>query len=46
MLRNDPNFLKWLNKFLAEIKKDGRYDKIYKSGSKVRIGLDMFDKLG
>ncbi len=28
--KNDPDFLKWLNKFLEEIKKDGRYDKIYK----------------
>jgi len=28
--KNDSNFLKWLNKFLEEIKKDGRYDKIYK----------------
>ena len=27
--KNDPDFLKWLNKFLEEIKKDGRYDKIY-----------------
>lgn len=28
--KNDPDFLKWLNKFLEEIKQDGRYDKIYK----------------
>lgn len=28
--KNDPDFLNWLNKFLDEIKKDGRYDKIYK----------------
>ncbi len=25
----DPDFLNWLNKFLAEIKADGRFDKIY-----------------
>jgi polar amino acid transport system substrate-binding protein len=28
--KNDPDFLKWLNKFLEELKEDGRYDKIYK----------------
>ena len=28
--KNDPDFLKWLNKFLEELKKDGRYDIIYK----------------
>jgi polar amino acid transport system substrate-binding protein len=27
--KNDPDFLKWLNGFLAEIKEDGRYEKIY-----------------
>ncbi|MCP4690731.1 MAG: transporter substrate-binding domain-containing protein [Desulfobacterales bacterium] len=27
--KNDPDFLKWLNGFLVELKKDGRYDKIY-----------------
>ena len=27
--KNDPDFLKWLNKFLKEIKEDGRFDKIY-----------------
>jgi len=27
--KNDPDFLKWLNKFLEDIRKDGRYDKIY-----------------
>ena len=27
--KNDPDFLNWLNKFLDEIKKDGRYDRIY-----------------
>lgn len=27
--KNDPDFLKWLNQFLKEIKEDGRYDKIY-----------------
>jgi polar amino acid transport system substrate-binding protein len=28
--KNDPDFLKFLNSFLEEIKKDGRFDKIYK----------------
>ena len=28
--KNDPDFLKWLNKFLKELKGDGRYDRIYK----------------
>ncbi|CAB1079061.1 ABC transporter, substrate-binding protein (cluster 3, basic aa/glutamine/opines) [Olavius algarvensis Delta 1 endosymbiont] len=28
--KNDPDFLKFLNGFLEEIKKDGRFDKIYK----------------
>lgn len=27
--KNDPDFLKWLNEFLKELKEDGRYDKIY-----------------
>ena len=27
--KNDPDFLKWLNDFLKEIKKDGRFDKIH-----------------
>ena len=27
--KNDPDFLKFLNDFLAEIKKDGRFDKSY-----------------
>ncbi len=27
--KNDPDFLDWLNKFLEEIKKDGRYNKIH-----------------
>lgn len=27
--KSDPDFLKWLNKFLMEIREDGRYDKIY-----------------
>jgi polar amino acid transport system substrate-binding protein len=27
--KNDPDFLKWLNKFLREIKQDGRFEKIY-----------------
>jgi polar amino acid transport system substrate-binding protein len=26
---NDPEFLKWLNEFLKEIKQDGRFDKMY-----------------
>lgn len=28
--KNDPNFLNWLNNFMAQIKYDGIYDKIYK----------------
>ena len=28
--KNDPDFLKWLNKFLKELKEDGRYDRIHK----------------
>jgi polar amino acid transport system substrate-binding protein len=27
--KNDPDFLKWLNKFLKEMKQDGRFEKIY-----------------
>jgi len=27
--KDDPDFMKFLNEFLAQIKKDGRYDKIY-----------------
>ena len=27
--KNDPDFLKFLNSFLEDIKKDGRFDKIY-----------------
>jgi len=27
--KNDPDFLKWVNKFLREIKQDGRFEKIY-----------------
>lgn len=27
--KNDPDFLKFLNEFLAQIKSDGRFDKIY-----------------
>ena len=27
--KNDPDFLKWLNKFLMEIKQDGRFDKMH-----------------
>ena len=27
--KNDPDFLKFLNEFIAQIKKDGRYSKIY-----------------
>ncbi len=28
--KGDPDFLNWLNNFLAQIKGDGRYDEIYK----------------
>ena len=28
--KNDPHFMEFLNKFLAEIKGDGRFDRIYK----------------
>jgi polar amino acid transport system substrate-binding protein len=27
--KHDPEFLKWLNEFLKEIKQDGRFDKMY-----------------
>lgn len=27
--QNDPDFLKWLNTFLADIKKDGRFEKLH-----------------
>ena len=27
--KNDPDFLKWLNTFLKEIKQDGRFEKMY-----------------
>jgi polar amino acid transport system substrate-binding protein len=27
--KNDPDFLKWLNNFLYEIKQDGRFEKMY-----------------
>jgi polar amino acid transport system substrate-binding protein len=27
--KNDPDFLKWLNKFLQEIKQDGRFEKMH-----------------
>ena len=27
--KNDPDFLKWLNNFLQEIKQDGRFEKMY-----------------
>ena len=27
--KNDPDFLKWLNQFLAEVKQDGRYQKMH-----------------
>jgi polar amino acid transport system substrate-binding protein len=37
--QNDPDFLKFLNSFLEEIKKDGRFDKIYK---KWFINTDWF----
>ncbi len=37
--KNDPDFLKFLNSFLEEIKKDGRFEKIYK---KWFINTDWF----
>jgi polar amino acid transport system substrate-binding protein len=37
--KNDPDFLKFLNGFLQEIKKDGRFDKIY---NKWFISTDWF----
>jgi polar amino acid transport system substrate-binding protein len=37
--KNDPDFLKFLNSFLEDIKKDGRFDKIY---NKWFIGTDWF----
>jgi len=37
--QNDPDFLKFLNGFLEDIKKDGRYDKIY---DKWFINTDWF----
>ena len=37
--KNDPDFLKFLNQFLEDIKKDGRFDKIYK---KWFISTDWF----
>ena len=27
--KDDPDFLKWLNGFLAELRQDGRYDRIH-----------------
>ncbi len=27
--KNDPDFLKWLNKFLKEVKQDGRFEKMH-----------------
>ena len=27
--KNDPDFLEWLNNFLGELRKDGRYEEIY-----------------
>jgi polar amino acid transport system substrate-binding protein len=27
--KNDPDFLKWLNNFLKDIKQDGRFEKMY-----------------
>ena len=27
--KNDPDFLNWLNKFLQEIKQDGRFEKMH-----------------
>ena len=46
MLRNDSDFLKWLNKFLAEIKKDGRYDIIYNKWSKSTDWFGYVDSNG
>jgi polar amino acid transport system substrate-binding protein len=37
--KNDPDFLKFLNSFLEDIKKDGRFGKIY---NKWFIGTDWF----
>ena len=37
--KNDPDFLKFLNSFLVDIKKDGRYEKIY---NKWFISTDWF----
>ena len=37
--KNDPDFLKFLNSFLEDIKKDGRFDKIY---NKWFINTDWF----
>ena len=37
--KNDPDFLKFLNSFLEDIKKDGRFDKIY---DKWFINTDWF----
>ena len=37
--KNDPDFMKFLNGFLEEIKKDGRFDKIY---TKWFINTDWF----
>ena len=37
--KNDPDFLKWLNEFLKELRTDGRYDRIYK---KWFINTDWF----
>ncbi len=34
--KNDPDFLKWLNRFLDEIKADGRYQKIHDKWFKTR----------
>jgi len=28
--KNDPDFMQWLNKFLKDIKQDGRFDKMHK----------------
>jgi polar amino acid transport system substrate-binding protein len=37
--KNDPDFLKFLNSFLEDIKKDGRFDKIY---NKWFVNTDWF----
>ncbi|MCK7514606.1 MAG: transporter substrate-binding domain-containing protein [Desulfobacterales bacterium] len=38
--KGDPDFLNWLNNFLAQVKNDGRYDHIYEKWIKI-TGLDQ-----